>query len=226
MQFDSARCDIAAVLWDFDGTLTHRPQMWSTSIAEACWAIGVSRRDVTPEDFDANAYLHLPWNSQELGNGNVFSPDEWWSSFLRSIEPLIATKTSLAPIQIQAVLSKIRETATDASRFAIDHRAIAIVEDLNRRQMPQYILSNHVPELEAIVRKLLPGLFRHVWSSACIGFEKPRQEIFQFAIEKIGKPSASLLMIGDSNFRDIAPARLAGMKAAHIDDIFALRRQS
>ncbi len=75
------------------------------------------------------------------------------------------------------------------------------------------ILSNHVPELPAIVDGLgLTPLISTVVTSAATGFEKPHPEAFAAAVAAFGA-TAPVWMIGDSYTADVIGARDAGIPA-------------
>jgi len=206
-----------AVIWDFDGTLTARPDMWCRSIAEACQIAGASH--VVPELFDETAYLFLPWNREELSHPHAASADDWWSTFLSEVRPLILEHVDPKLVDIDAVLSMVRVLATNPCRFEILRASARVVDELAARGIPQYVLSNHVPELAEVVSQLFPGKFREVWSSGTLGFEKPRVEIFLYALRRLSVPSSAVLMVGDSYERDIEPAKLMGMHSMHVSEL-------
>jgi putative hydrolase of the HAD superfamily len=75
------------------------------------------------------------------------------------------------------------------------------------------ILSNHVPELPALVAGV--GLSTHVdriFSSAQIGWEKPNPRVFRHALNAYGNPR-EVWMIGDNPIADIAGAEAVGLRA-------------
>jgi putative hydrolase of the HAD superfamily len=75
------------------------------------------------------------------------------------------------------------------------------------------ILSNHVPELEAIISGLgIRDRFAAVITSALIGYEKPHPEAFRIALAKAGHPE-TVWMVGDNPRADVAGAEAAGIPA-------------
>lgn len=209
-----------AVIWDFDGTLALRPDMWCTAIAEACRLAGST--EVVPADFDGTAYLFLPWNTSGLRHPHAESPELWWQAFLADVRPLVAERVDPQMVDVEAVLRTVRKLALDCDRYKVISESATAVTDLSARAIPQYVLSNHVPELEAIVSRLFPGVFRQVWSSGRIGFEKPREEIFRYALDRLPFAPETLLMVGDDYYRDLSPARALGMKILHVSELSQL----
>ena len=53
--------------------------------------------------------------------------------------------------------------------------------------------------------------FEEYFLSANIGYEKPRAEIFQYALEKTGNPEVCY-MVGDNPISDVKGAQAVGMK--------------
>ena len=73
------------------------------------------------------------------------------------------------------------------------------------------ILSNHVPELPALVDALgLSALVDRVFSSAATGFEKPNPRAFEIALHECGSPG-EVWMIGDNPVADMDGARSVGI---------------
>ena len=74
------------------------------------------------------------------------------------------------------------------------------------------IVSNHVPELPALVEDLgLAGWFDAVVTSARVGFEKPHPRLF--AAARAVSPDPRIWMIGDNPIADVAGARSVGIDA-------------
>lgn len=75
-----------------------------------------------------------------------------------------------------------------------------------------YVLSNHVPELEELVTGLgIRAYFKEVITSGKVGYEKPHREMFK-EIYKYGRFD-SFYMIGDSYEADIMGALNFGINA-------------
>lgn len=54
-----------------------------------------------------------------------------------------------------------------------------------------------------------------------VGFSKPDPAIFRYAAEKLGGDPGTMMMVGDSFERDVAPAKKAGMKTAWLEGAVA-----
>lgn len=74
-----------------------------------------------------------------------------------------------------------------------------------------YIISNNFPELEDVFKQLgLDNEISGYFVSACVGYEKPRKEIFEYAILHAGS-SEIRYMIGDNPIADYQGGLNAGM---------------
>ncbi len=93
------------------------------------------------------------------------------------------------------------------------------------------IVSNHVPELPALVSQL--GLANHVdavLTSAEHGYEKPHPGAFRIALRAAGAPT-SVWMVGDNPIADIAGAAQVGVpgvltRTPDFDDVLIKRLES
>ena len=73
------------------------------------------------------------------------------------------------------------------------------------------ILSNHVPELPDIVRKLgFSNVIDKCFTSALIGYEKPNLMAFQYVLDDLNYPDICV-MVGDNIKADIEGASAAGL---------------
>ncbi len=117
-------------------------------------------------------------------------------------------------------------SASDAEQFALlaHHKYIDVSEwflyddviptlTVLMQEWEHVILSNHVPELPAIVNALgLDTYVRTTFSSACLGYEKPYPQAFERALASLGNPS-TVWMIGDNVEADILGAEAVGIPA-------------
>lgn len=75
------------------------------------------------------------------------------------------------------------------------------------------LLSNHVPELPALVEGLgLSDHFTRIFTSGASGYEKPHPEAFRMALLACGNP-ARAWMVGDNPIADVQGAEAIGLPA-------------
>ena len=90
---------------------------------------------------------------------------------------------------------------------------VSVLTKLANEGWHNVILSNHVPELPAIVDGVGLGAFvDNVISSANAGYEKPHPAIFDLARKLFGDPK-EVWMVGDNPQDDVEGARTVGIPA-------------
>ena len=82
-----------------------------------------------------------------------------------------------------------------------------------------YIISNNFPELNEVFERLgLGAEIAGCFPSASVGYEKPRKEIYAYAIERAGEPKIRY-MIGDNPITDYQGGLDAGMKPILVHNV-------
>ena len=201
-----------AILWDFDGTLAHRPGMWRGCLIETLdeyeGGHAVSADDLVP--FLRNGF---PWHTPEVAHPELSTPKAWWDR----IEALLARGFG----EVGVAAERARELARFAHARYIDGRSGWVLFDdsrpvlthLRERGWRHVVLSNHVPELEGIVVCLgLDDLLDAVVTSAMTGYEKPHPEAFAAGRHAAGEAD-TVWMVGDNVEADVAGAEAVGIPA-------------
>ncbi len=97
----------------------------------------------------------------------------------------------------------------------LKHGAKQVLEYLSKRDFNMAIVSN-TPYHDMVVEKLrkegVLQFFDSVISSHRVGVRKPRQLIFEYALESIGGSVNKAVMIGDSPYEDIMGAKRLGIR--------------
>jgi putative hydrolase of the HAD superfamily len=202
----------SVILWDFDGTLARREGMWRGCLVETLDehepGHGVSAEALLP-----HLRTGFPWDAHERPHPELSEPDAWW----REVEGLLAR--ALRSVGVEP--ARAAELATLAHARYVDcavgwslfDDTVPVLTRLRERGWRHVVLSNHVPELEALVAGLgLGSLLERVLSSALIGYEKPHPEAFATARSASGHPSR-VWMVGDNPVADVAGAEAAGIDA-------------
>jgi putative hydrolase of the HAD superfamily len=203
------------VMWDFDGTLATRPGLWSTCVLEILdeHAPGhaASRDAVRAALRDG-----FPWHRSEEPHLELCEADAWWAA----LDPLLGRAFGVAGLEAdrhvdlaRALRARFVDGSVGWEVFADSRPALEATAEAGWRNV---ILSNHVPELEALVHALgLSDLVEHVFSSALIGYDKPHPEAFRHALRECGDP-VRRWMVGDNPVADVAGARALGIPAVLI----------
>jgi putative hydrolase of the HAD superfamily len=196
-----------AVIWDFDGTLAERPGLWSSCLLEILDAEDPDHR-IRREDIAAHMRSRFPWHTPERAHPELCDPDAWWSELTRLLAT-VCERIGYPREQARRIASLMRARYVDGAVgwrvFPDAHTALQRLRDRGHRQV---ILSNHVPELAAIVDDLgLAKYFDAILTSALTGFEKPHASAYAAARQSL--PGGSdLWMVGDSEEADyLGPER-------------------
>jgi putative hydrolase of the HAD superfamily len=200
------------VLWDFDGTLAFRPGLWGGCALEVLDAHDPGH-GIELERLRSTFRGGFPWHQWQEPHPHLGEAEAWWAQ----VGVRVARGFEDAGVE-QGVGERLavafRERYTDAAvgwqRFEDALPALEAVTDAGWRSA---VLSNHVPELEALIAGL--GLGEHldaVFNSARIGYEKPHPEAFRIALGAFGAPREAW-MVGDNEEADVEGAHEAGIRA-------------
>ena len=201
-----------AILWDFDGTLAHRPGMWRGCMVEI---LDEHEAGHTVRADDLVPFLRdgFPWHTPEVAHPELSTPAAWWEH----VEALLALaygRVGVAPERASELARLAHERYIDGrSGWALFDDSRLALTQLRERGWRHVVLSNHVPELEEIVICLgLDDLLDTVITSATTGFEKPHPEAFAAGRRAAGDAS-TVWMVGDNPDADVAGAEAVGIPA-------------
>ena len=189
------------ILWDFDGTLAHRPGMWRGCLVETLDEHAPGH-GIDPEELRPFLRDGFPWDSPDAPHPELCEPDAWWAH----VEVLLAAaydgrrdRGRATPPSSPAMSE--RATSTRAASGSSSPTRRPVLERLREEGWRHVVLSNHVPELPAIAEGLgLTPLVDHIVTSAATGYEKPHPEAFRLALELCGNPD-EVWMVGDNPHR-------------------------
>jgi putative hydrolase of the HAD superfamily len=202
---------VRAVLWDFDGTLAFRAGMWVGCLVEVLDehepGHGFCAGDVRPSLRDG-----FPWHTPDVPHPELADADAWWAR----VEALLArayARLGYEDERARALGGLARHRYVDpACGWRLFDDTLPALTKLRDDGWRHVVLSNHVPELPAIVDHLgLGGLLDEVVNSAATGYEKPHPEAFAAARRAAG--TETLWMVGDNPVADVAGAEEVGIPA-------------
>ena len=164
--------------------------------------------DVSASHFFRQFKRQFPW--QRVTHPELNTPELWWEAVHAAYRQAFAR----LGLDDRAVpLSELRAHILDATRYPLFDDAVPALEQAAQDGWRQIIVSNHVPELAAIVDALgIRRFFHRVITSGLIGYEKPHDRIFEAATEH-SVPGAPIWMIGDNLACDCAPVGAFGAEA-------------
>ena len=203
------------VMWDFDGTLAARPGLWSMCALEVldehAPGHGASRDELRAVLRDG-----FPWHRADEAHLELCEPDAWWAA----LDPLLGRAFGVAGVEAErhadlarAFRARFVDASVSWTLFEDTRPALQATAEAGWRNV---ILSNHVPELPALVGALgLEDLVESVFTSAVIGYDKPHPEAFRHALRASGDPQRRW-MVGDNPVADVAGAQALGIPAVLI----------
>lgn len=200
-----------ALFWDFDGTLAFSKSLWTGSVHKALELCSKENR-ITCDEIRPYMQTGFTWHSPDADYRHLTKGNCWWEHMNRRfsfIYQALGTGKQLA----DKVSSKVRELVLDVKNYSLYNDSIMVLEACRKAGFSNYIVSNNYPELTEVIFQLgLSPYFAGYIISALVGYEKPRREIFETALQIAGYPDICY-MIGDNPAADIAGAKEAGIKA-------------
>lgn len=196
-----------AIFWDSDGTLLYGNESFKISFLRACKERGYEADDATVKEFMRKT---CSWYIPEKDHSHR-SGEEWWEDLLDKLR-LFCKDLGVRDCDVEILCQSFRKKVIDYEYEAYSDagETLAYFHSIGYEN---YILSNNFPELQEVFERL--GLAEHVsgvFTSAAIGYEKPRTEAFQYAIRQAGYPQICY-MVGDNPKADYQGGMNAGMKA-------------
>lgn len=200
------------ILWDFDGTLAYRPKEWRGCLLEVLDEFEPGH-GITSEAIRPHLQAGFPWHRPERTHPELSDPEIWWAR-VQSILSTGLQVEGMSKERSEKIARLFRLRYIDGSvAWTLSPHVVSVLTKLSKDGWRNVILSNHVPELSAIVDGVgLGGFIYKVISSANVGYEKPHPAIFGLALELSGSPQ-EIWMVGDNPHADIDGARAVGIPA-------------
>lgn len=194
-----------AIFWDSDGTLLYGNESFKSSLVRAFEAFGY----VLDEEA-AGAFMRsvCSWYQPQRDHSDK-NAEEWWEELLGEIRAFCeehgVTQSDIAPI-----CKSFRENV-----ITFEYEAYADAKEVlhyfKEKGYENYIISNNFPELGEVFERLgMAGEISGYILSASVGYEKPRKEIYEYAVAEAGNPEIKY-MIGDNPVTDYQGGMDAGM---------------
>ncbi len=199
---------MAVLCWDFDGTIALSHHLWSNSVRKA---IDLVEPDNSIDFLDIRKCMAtgFSWHIPEKAYPHATN-DKWWdlmnAHFYKSYLSL-----GISELSAKKASETVRDIILNPENYIIYETAIETLQKAKALGHINIILSNNFPELEQLMKTLgIADYFDSFVVSACLGYEKPRQEIFEKTKELY--QGEDFYMIGDSIRADIIGGKNAGMK--------------
>lgn len=196
------------IFWDFDGTLTQHQSLWSKCLLQAIAQV-VPMHRLTAEDIRSVMDAAYTWNLPHEDHTDKIG-EAWWS-YTEAKFCEVYEKLGIAPHAAREASRKVRGLILRRENYVLYSDAVDTLMACRALGYKNYILSNNFPDLEEVMNAL--GLMPHLDGavvSACVGYDKPRAELFAYAKHVAGDPDGCY-MVGDNPISDIAGGNAAGM---------------
>jgi len=186
--------------------------MWSGTLLEILNR-ELPGQTTTIEDIRPYMRTGFPWHSHDQPHNPIKSADEWWESLLPLFERAFREGAQLDAGEARRLARHVRAGYVNPDAWELFADTLPCLETLRMQGWRHLILSNHVPELPAIVKALgLAPFIAQVFNSAQTGFEKPHPEAFRSVLATI--PHATeIWMVGDNFSADVMGAEAMGLPA-------------
>lgn len=196
-----------AIFWDCDGTLVHDNESFKCSLLRVLQEFGYS----VSEDI-ARIFLRetCSWNKPEEDHGDL-NGEEWWERLLGRMRKF-AEEQGASATDAASVCMAFRRNVV-CYEYEAYSDAKSVLRYFSEKGYKHYIISNNFPELrEVLIRVGLDEEIAGYFISASVGYDKPRKEFFEYALEKAGNPEVRY-MIGDNPVADYEGGLNAGLKS-------------
>lgn len=195
-----------AIFWDSDGTLLYGNESFKCSLMRAMQEAGVE-----PDEEEVRSLMRriCSWYTPDKDHSRL-NGEEWWQELLKDIRGY-CEQQGAAPTVVGSICAAFREKVV-TYEYEPYADAEKVLRTFQERGFSNYIISNNFPELELVFQRL--GLDAYISGyilSASIGYEKPRKEIFAYALRQAGNPEICY-MIGDNPVADGQGGLAAGLK--------------
>jgi len=199
------------ILWDFDGTLAYRDGKWSGALYSILLNNGIT--DITIDALKPYLSKGFTWHNAEKSNKELLGNKTWWE-YYENYFSNIFIELGIQKNKSEKISKGIKKEYMDITKWHIYDDTVKTLEKLINKNNINIILSNHIPELEEIVKGLgLDNYFIKIYSSGNIGYEKPNSEIYKYVINDLNLNPNDCIMIGDSYSSDIQGGTKIGIKS-------------
>ena len=195
-----------AVFWDFDGTLVYSNESFLYSLDCALLSCGYEFEKSVIKSFLTSA---CSWNDPDKAYTDKVK-EAWWTELLGKVK-IFCQNSGVSEADSDNVCRAFRHNVINYE-YRLYEDAEDILSFCISKGYRNYLLSNNFPELTKVVERFgLSRYFSDHFISANIGYEKPRKEIFEYALRAADLPDICY-MAGDNPIADIKGAQAAGLK--------------
>jgi putative hydrolase of the HAD superfamily len=167
----------------------------------------------TVEDMRPHLQAGFPWHHPARSHTPPKTAEAWWATLLPVFERAFHEGARLGLHDARRLAQHVRAAYVNPERWHLFDDALPCLRALMASGWQHVILSNHVPELPALLEALgLAPYIGQVFKSAQTGVEKPHPQAFRNVLTALGR-ATQIWMVGDSVQADIAGAHAVGLRA-------------
>ncbi|MCL2518081.1 MAG: HAD-IA family hydrolase [Oscillospiraceae bacterium] len=204
-----------ALFWDFDGTLVYNASpIWRYSIYTVLTNLDY---EIDIEELRTHMRKGYSWSIPEIPYTGQ-TGEVWWDKLFEHLL-LFCDIHMISKEHAKKAFTYLKEQVKDSNNYKLYEDAVPTLRECLEMGYKNYILSNNFPDLPLVIKDLgIADYFTDYIVSANVGYEKPRIEIFQYALKLAGYPN-ECYMIGDNPTADIEGGKTAGMKTILVHGI-------
>jgi putative hydrolase of the HAD superfamily len=197
------------LIWDFDGTLGYREGKWEGALLEVLRRYAPEVAVNRPQLW-SRLQTGFPWLTPETPHTEIRTAEEWWDR-LDAVFAGAFIGAGVVDDAAHALAKHVRHVYPDLTAWRLFDDTVPTLECLAEGGWKHLLLSNHIPELPAILDHLgLTPHFAAIFNSAQTGYEKPHPRAFRTVLETLNG-AKKVWMVGDSMSNDIAGAAAVGI---------------
>ena len=202
---------LKTVFWDFDGTLTEPNEAFTRSLDRALRQFGY---EVPWHDLQRCILEIIPWHTSLTVYPREKTADEYWKKRAEQLKPFFAAFGVRR--EDEEGLNALYRQLVPRYSYTVFPEAESVLARSAALGFSNCVLSNNFPELAQTLSLLgLAPYFDRCFVSSLVGYDKPRPELFRYALREAGFPETAV-MVGDNYTADILGARAVGMKTVWI----------
>jgi putative hydrolase of the HAD superfamily len=199
------------ILWDFDGTLAYRDGMWLDALYSIVQKNNI--KTIPIETIKPFLRTGFTWHTPQFSHKELFNGKTWWEYYEEYFYGIFL-KIGINKNICKDLSIQVKKEYMDIKKWFIYEDTIRALEQIKENGYKNVIVSNHIPELEELVRKIhLDEYFTKIYSSALIGYEKPNKKIYEYVLKDLSTEKDECIIIGDSFDSDIQGGIGTGIKS-------------
>ena len=205
--------EIAAILFDFDGTIRHSRPRGIDIFHKLALELGVSFNDEVKKAAErwTHKYFAMSDAMQEdiLATGGTRSGEFWLKYARRHLERLGAPQDYLE--ELSMIISEKMEVSYQPENY-VSEDVLPTLKILKESGFPLGLITNRTNSITSLLEELnLDNIFDVTFTAGEVGYWKPDPRLFQYALQIMKIESGAAVYIGDNYFADVLGARAAGL---------------